>query len=776
MSTGYVLKGLTILLVLTALFHAGDVDKFIFLDLDVGDEFPYVVIGERIEQAPVAYIALNRTVYLVDFNANITYLSVVGKYLVVPREAVNNAKAQHPKAVDVDIEGVGRVRLILARNTTELHGGVIARKGSQGNESWLASRVELVILAEERGGKFYIDGKPIDIRRPKNSLRKPSPKGIGGEAGIMGFDSGTSSTSFYWSTYVFAPTVYANVQSSYLYTPASFIIATGFNPSSRTYNFIPKSSSDSYWAYLGKDVVRVYVQVTWKPDITAPNFGEPGPDLRLYIAYSQFPQPTVPSTQSWTSSSSPLYNISNVLRKMYIFDTSAYSNYYIYVYTIIRNPSYRPINISLMAVYRRPGLSISDIYGSLAALWRWDAKQPGVVFSYDSYSGRDVFLAVIPQGFNEFANFYARLKTSFGCNANARIDVTIGSLYLGSFAPTSIDTSTGTCTFVISSLFNLLEAAKWYFSFNASPVLPIVFTYRNTGSRITVEELYIQGSRWPEIWSHNSATWLSAKLIFSNLPNRYELQRRTHLRDFYTYAVRYTSGVFAGSIAALAQIRHTGFITPSGLNSFAMVSYYYTPFRHRFISETPTLKRVCLAVETVGRVPAMAMNITERRNLFLDALVSATGAAVTAASFVVAVLSFFTGSLSVAVAGAILWGLDVLLGGVSVSSNISCIQSSPVPYYGIGYDAGTAGSILGAHWDVYIPYFGDTNQLIGISVRYINVDGYFKADNNYAQMPLVSYSPYLLRTVIALRDVSNYFVAPEEPYALAWAGYLIKFS
>ncbi|HII46212.1 hypothetical protein [Pyrobaculum aerophilum] len=487
----------------------------------------------------------------------------------------------------------------------------------------------------------------------------------------------------------------------------------------------------------------------------------------------------MPTTQYWTWSSSPLYKISKVLRKMYIFDISAYSNYYIYVYTDIRNPNYKPINISLMAVYRRPGPSTSDIYGSLASLWRWDAKQPGVVFSYNSYWGRDVFLTVIPQGFNEYATFYARLKTSYGCNADARVSVTIGSINLGTFAPTSIDTSTGTCTFVISELFNLLEAAKWFFSFNASQVIPIILTYKNTGTKITVEELYIQGWRWPEIWSHNSATWLSTKPIFNNLPNKFELQRRTHLRDFYTYVVRYTSGlIYTGRGAALAQIRHTGLVFQSSESGFAMVSYYYTPFKHWDMRETPALKRVCLAVEVVGRTPTMSMNITESRNLFLDALISATGAVVAATSFVVTALSFFTGSLGVAIAGAVLWGLDALLGGVSAPVNISCIQSSPIPYYGIGYDAGTTGNIISAHWDINIFYAGDRSQLIGISVRYININiiGYFKAENTYAEMPLVSYSPHLLRTVIALKNMNNYFVAPEEPYALAWAGYLIKFS
>ncbi|MEM0485052.1 MAG: hypothetical protein QW434_10205 [Pyrobaculum sp.] len=766
------------------------IEDVVFLKVDLEEDvFPYVVIGREIEPVPIVEIYVNQTAYFAEEGVNITVPVPVGRYVAVPRKAFNNFARGHPRAFDLEVEGLGKVRLVLPRNATELGESQIINT-PRGKAIKTAGRLELWVFAEERNGKLYIGNKPLDIREPKNQPprrqppkepRKP-PTRTNGEAGTMDYSSGSTTVNTY-GNYLFAPLVHANVVDSRIemgYTAARFWIANGFN--GKNYIFYGRDDVKSHYAYLGYGVQRVYVYVAWRRGDP-----EPGPYAWLYVRYYARPGQWLGST--WLYQPPREYSFENVYKKIYVFDVSQYSNYYIEVYTDILSTG-RPLNISIMAVYRRPADTLSA-YGLLRANWQWDLVQPGGQLTHiiEHYIpvGRVVYVARIAPGASADAwlwisNF--KLKTCTNTNTQ-RVIVVLGSRVVTTLTSSQyVGTSDGCREFTFASAFawvNLEDAARWWYSANATTHLPLYLIFDPpvnrgwTPAEIRDLRISLWGYRWPEIWRENSRTWISDTTIFPDTP----IYRKSHIRDIYMYTLWYprtrvneTADTSGWHRVGYVDIRLTSEVVSGDRSATASgrLTYSYLKW-YRGLE----LKKLCVAiygsasVNYVGRSVTMGLYYQGNNNTIYW-LVSATSSTVYVVGSILTFISLFYTNPWIAAGSVIVWGIDTLLKAVQAPQSYTC---SPTPaFVSTGYDAGTFGRMDFAHIDiggVGTPQTGG----VALTERIMYHEATHSAIVN---INLAGYYYYLTFLRVHGTDADRIFNGAEEPYAMAWSGFLVEFK
>ncbi|WP_333638781.1 hypothetical protein [Pyrobaculum aerophilum] len=783
-----------VLLVIYA--RAYGIEDVVFLKVDLEEDvFPYVVIGREIEPVPIVEIYVNQTAYFAEEGVNITVPVPVGRYVAVPRKAFNNFARGHPRAFDLEVEGLGKVRLVLPRNATELGESQIINT-PRGKAIKTAGRLELWVFAEERNGKLYIGNKPLDIREPKNQpprrqpLKEPekAPARANGEVGTTDYASNSTTVNAYGS-YLFAPLVHANVVDSKIYTAstaARFWIANGFD--GKKYTFYGKDDWKSHYAYLGYGVQRVYVHVAWRRGDP-----EPGPYAWLNVRY--YTQPGQLPNSVWLYQSPLEYRFENVYRKIYVFDVSQYSNYYIEVYTDILSTG-RPLNISIMVVYRRPADPLSA-YGLLRANWRWDLVQPGgwlgVVLDYSKPIKSVVFVARIAPGASADAwlwisNF--KVKTCTNTNTQS-VTVILGSRVVTTLTSSRyVGTFDGCREFVFDNgpfgtyaWVRLEDAAKWWYAANATTYLPLYLVFDPpvtrgwTPAELKNLRVSLWGYRWPEIWRENSRTWISGRAVFPDVP----VSRGSHVRDIFMYTVWLSSTRYNETVDPIT-LRSRLAYADIRLTSQMFVGYEYTTPNGRLTysylkwGNNVELRKVCVAVvgsanvNYVGSPITMDIYIQYPYKYDINWLVSATNAAVYIVGTILTFISlFYTNPLIVAGSLAV-WGIDSLLKTVQTPQEYTC---SPSSYYvSSGYNAGTYGKIDFAH--IYIGGVG-TPQTRGVALTERIM--YHEATySTYVDINLAGYYYYLTFLRVHHDDAYRIFNGPEEPYAMAWSGFFVEFK
>ncbi|MEM1598345.1 MAG: hypothetical protein QXI07_07555 [Pyrobaculum sp.] len=810
---------LRILLAVLVAVALASAQSFVLVDLDVGDKYPYVVVGDVLEPLPLVHVYVNKSVYLAEAGEVVTMPVYYGTFLAVPRSAFNNFTRAHPKAVDVEVRGLGKFRLVPADNSTDLHRGpppVV--KTPRGSAVEVAHRIEYVVEAEEKNGQLFVRGRPLEIRRPEKSPKIGGKKNDTAVAQPMGSRSGSTNTyinPWDWDLFYFAPFVYLNPPRSPYYTSyraARYYIATDFDIYKRRYVFAPLSDARTAWAYFGKGVVKVYVLVSWSKSDPEPN--------PVYVELVNTTNPanfntTIRNVFSSWSGERTLNDIAYI--KLVSFDVSAYSDYYVYVYADARDVSGKGFNISIAAAVKRPAQGYS-VYALLPGHWKWMAMQPGRVLTLrpDPSTTNSIysvtFIARYPQGFRRYAFLYAQFDAKTCSNTNSlTVNVMLGALNVATATSSTYRVDSDGCrvfSFNLQYTVDMEQATRFYFTYNATRASPLtlMFSPALSGSyaRLTIYRLELRGIRWPEIWWHNSKTWLNNTLIFKSFSNLYNIDkekvyRSMHLRDVFTFNVWYDDASYtdfqggekANRRAAWVTITHAGLIRSgtgdfSTLISKAYIDLYHTPFSYQILPGvwvTPELKKVCIATERPARTDnASDIYYADNRNFLVDALVAGTSAFVTAASTVLTFLAFTTmgQGLGEAVAGAVLWGLDLTLTGVKPSATYGCgAGMSPEFYFfGVGYDAGTGGNIRTMTWNYHITFgFSDTmSWLARLDLRAYPEGLYSVAGLRYATISRDE-NAFAISLLYARGEyTSAMFSGPEEPFALGWSGFYVRFG
>jgi len=207
-----------------------DVADYVFVEFDPGFYMPYVVLNSTLIHAPVVLLMVEREVIVADLGINTTMYVPQGIYLAIPRTYFGKKPLAVPrgikaKIVDLEVEGLGVVRLALARNATELPN---------------ASAVYVFLDAEERGGRYLYRGKPLDVRKPRNNKatgaensKVTETEGAGGAAPLS--DTSKRGTTVYsWARYIFGVAGPANV-AGYPRAKVTYFVATGYDANAKDF-------------------------------------------------------------------------------------------------------------------------------------------------------------------------------------------------------------------------------------------------------------------------------------------------------------------------------------------------------------------------------------------------------------------------------------------------------------------------------------------------------------------------------------------------------------
>ncbi|MEZ0319721.1 MAG: hypothetical protein ABWK05_07010 [Pyrobaculum sp.] len=790
--------------------------SFVLVDLDVGGAYPYVVVKDQLLPVPIVHVYVNKTVYLAEVGKAASMPVYYGTYLAVPRHAFNNFTKSHPKAVDVEIRGLGRFRLVPADNSTDLYRGPPPVVNTpRGPAVGVAHRIEYVVVAEEKNGQLFVSGRPLEIKKPDKAPKIGRQKNDTAVAQPMGGRSGSTTTyisPWEWDTFSFAPFVYANPPTSPYYTSyraARYYIATDFDIYKRRYVFAPLSDSKTAWAYFGKGVVRVYVMVSWKKLDPEPN------PVYVELVTTADPYTFSDTRRILFSSWSGQYGLNDVAYyKLVTFDVSSYSDYYLYVYADARDYG-RSFNISVATVVKRPAQGYS-VYSLLPAHWKWAAMQPGRVLTLVPDLSTDsiysvTFIARYPQGFRHYAFLDARFEAKTCSNTNSlTVTIRLGALNVATVSSSTYRVDSYGCrifSFDLHYAVDMEQATKFDFTYNATRATPLTLTFSpalsGSAPALIIYKLELYGIRWPEIWWHTSQTWRDIRLIFQSFQylygiSREKVYRSMHLRDVFMFNVWYDQDIQTGLQGGEKPITRAAWVTitqssiiRSGTGdlktviSQAFIELYHVPFSYQilqFFWVTPELKKMCVAVEfPIGSDRSYYIYHADSRNFLIDALVTGTSAFVTTASAVLTGLAFtpWGATLKAALVGAVVWGLDIALTGVQPSSTYECgVGGTPEFYFfGVGYDAGTGGSIKTMTWDYLIRFgFSDTTSWLARLDLRMYPEGQYVGGAKPATISRDE-NAFTISLLYARGEyLGQMFSGPGEPFALGWSGFYVRFG
>jgi hypothetical protein len=757
---GFHLKVLALLFMSVVLLAAGgvggsplpdDVADYVFVEFDPGFYMPYVVLNSTLIHAPVVLLSVEREVIVADLGINTTMYVPQGVYLAIPRTYFGEKPPAVPRGVkaevvDLEVEGLGVVRLALARNATELPN---------------ASAVYVFLDAEERGGRYLYRGKPLDVRKPRNNKAAGAE---GAEDAAPLSDTSKRGTAVYsWARYIFGVAGPAKV-AGYPRAKVTYFVATGYDANAK--DFVADRTN---YAYLGKGITDIYLFFT--------NTGDPW--VYAYIYVSDVPTTTPPASYRYTVTRAPPFGRAYLLR---ISTTDYEMNRYVWFSAEISNPYNRLVNASIAAVYRRPSPADTSVYSLLTANWLSAVGQPGYKFIGDygwTRVSRLLFRLGVPQGAQMPINLVIENLRVYTCSSSSSVSARIYTLA----DPNSAVTATGykyvsnlcgwyhfpsiTGTLPESAVAPFLagnSTAIWLvLEFN----LPLSASYPER-VYVAFDSFYIYGQRWPEIWSHDSQNWLPT----SSRTYAYTgLSSAIVARDYFSYSVWPESNYLYYNTAPY--IRAAAYVTITTQAGAALtphtplrpyISYAYIP-----TDSSTKLTSICLAVETGARgLPDLAKLFVARSNAdaMLDAVVGAIGKALTAATLILTVFGLPTGGPLTA-ASYVSWGLGLLLRMTEGRQGLC----GPSGYFGVYYTASTYDWIRSAMLGVGInepPAFSDYKQYISLYVR----DSYV---GNNPIKPGDGIIPNFF-TYVGFSS-SSYFSGPAEPYGgIGWVGYYLPIS
>ncbi|WP_333639564.1 hypothetical protein, partial [Pyrobaculum aerophilum] len=704
---------ITAMLLIVAL-RAADISSYVFVEFSPGDGFPYVVINSTaVEPIPIVYIMVERDIIMQEMALNTTMYLPQGVYLAIPKKYFAPRPPAPPpgvkgRVVDIEVEGLGVARVVIARNATEIPNAVA---------------YYVYLDAEERGGRYYYRGKPLDVRRPKTprdraggSAQSGEPVGQAEPMYYTETKSGTAVSS--WARYVFNPASPINVRNpqSSSYTPVMYFNATGYANNDFIMGRTP-------WAYLGHGVSDIYLAIQ----------GGSSSSIRYSLCPYSTPTPTPPASptaspcvpNSQTAPSFGRYLLARI-------SAAPYANSYLWFYAEIYNPLNRPINASIAVVYNKPAPSDGSVYSLLTANWLSSVGQPGYTFGADyGYSvrvSRLLFTVRIPPGAQMPINIALIGLAVYTCSSSSTLTLKIYT----PADPNAYITATGQkytsaecATYYFGDIYGTLpESAVVPLLAANSTVIPLIIEfnpslYASYPNRVTVtfRSLFAFGQRWPEIWRHNANNWINSARTYPYTT----LPVKVVFRDYLAFSVwstaynlknesasPWTDVNILGYAVLTTQVgSSTGYEQPS----FPRLSLQYIP-----LDQYLQLKKICLAFEGVnkGTVGALTTHVSvdgqspwlEAFASIVSAVTNAIGNTITGYQIISKIFGLamptFLGPLGFAV-----WGLGVFAALVPKSGNTYCEPSSG--WVSHGYDAGT-GYIRAAGWWMSInelpPYTG----------------------------------------------------------------------
>jgi hypothetical protein len=700
----------------------------------------------------VVLLSVEREVIVADWGVNTTMYVPQGIYLAIPRTYFGEKPPAVPmgvkaEVVDLEVEGLGVVRLALARNATELPN---------------ASAVYVFLDAEERGGRYLYRGKPLDVRKPRNN-KAAGAEGVGDAAPLSYTDTSRRGTTVYsWTRYIFGVAGPANV-AGYPRAKVTYFVATGYDANAK--DFVVGRTN---YAYLGKGVADIYLFFT--------NTGDPW--VYAYIYVSDVPSTTPPTSYRYIVTRAPPFGRAYLLR---ISTTDYEANRYLWFSAEISNPHNRLVNASIAAVYRRPSPADTSVYSLLTANWLSAVGQPGYRFIGDYGStrvSRLLFRLGVPQGAQMPINLVIENLRVYTCSSSSSVSVRIYSLA----DPNSAVTATGYK--YVSNLCGwyyfpritgtLPESAAAPFLAGNSTAIWLVLEFNPPLSAsypervyVAFDSMYIYGQRWPDIWSHNSQNWLAT----SSRTYAYTgLSSAVVARDYWAYSVWPES--YRPYNDTAPYIRAVAYVTISTQAGAGLgpplrpyISYAYIP-----TDSSTKLTSICLAVETGARgLPEFVGLFVARSNADarLDAVVGAIGKALTAATLILTVFGLPTGGPLTA-ASYVSWGLG-LFTRMTEGERGLC---GPSGYFGEYYTAPMYDWIRSAMLGVAV---GGTPDVSGDFKQYVSL---YVRDSYVGNPPIKPGDGILVNffTYVGF-GTSSYFSGPAEPYGgIGWVGYYIPIS
>jgi hypothetical protein len=731
-----------------------DVADYVFVEFDPGSYMPYVVLNSTLVHAPVVLLSVGREVIVADWGVNTTMYVPQGIYLAIPRTYFGEKPPAVPtgiyaEIVDLEVEGLGVVRLALARNATELPN---------------ASAVYVFLDAEERGGRYLYRGKPLDVRKPRNN-KAAGAEGVGDVAPLSYTDTSKQGTTVYsWARYIFGVAGPAKV-AGYPRAKVTYFVATGYDANAK--DFVVGRTN---YAYLGKGVTDIYLFFT--------NTGDPW--VYAYIYVSDVPSTTPPTSYRYISVQAPPFGRAYLLR---ISTTDYEANRYVWFSAEISNPYNRLVNASIAAVYRRPSPADPSVYSLLTANWLSAVGQPGYKFIGDYGTGvsRLLFRLGVPRGAQMPINLVIENLRVYTCSSSSSVSVRIYSLA----DPNSAVTATGYK--YVSNLCGwyhfpritgtLPESAVAPFLAGNSTAIWLVLEFNPPLSAsypervyVAFDSFYLYGQRWPEIWSHNSQNWFYS-LGMARTYAYIDLPTAVVARDYWAYSV-WPGSKFAYNKTS-PYIRAVAYVTITTRSSAALIPY--SPLSPRIsYSYVPTdgstrLVSICLATETgASGLPGAGTLYIARSNAnaMLDAVVGAIGKALTAATLILTVFGLPTGGPLTA-ASYVSWGLDLLL-RMTAGGQGPC---RPPGYLGEYYTAPMYDWIRSATFAIGIgglPITGDYKQHISIYIRESYISNFPIYPGNGTYSNFFTYAGF---------TTYSYFNGSAEPYGgIGWVGYYIPVS
>jgi hypothetical protein len=765
---GFHLKVLAVLFMSVVLLAAGgagggslpdDVADYVFVEFDPGFYMPYVVLNSTLIHAPVVLLSVEREVIVADWGVNTTMYVPQGIYLAIPRTYFGKKPPAVPRGVkaevvDLEVEGLGVVRLALARNATELPN---------------ASAVYVFLDAEERGGRYFYRGKPLDVRKPRNNKaagaenNKATETEDVGDAAPLSDTNKRGTTVYSWARYIFGVAGPANV-AGYPRAKVTYFVATGYDANAK--DFVVGRTN---YAYLGKGVADIYLFFTDTGD----------PWVYAYIYASDVPTTTPPASYRYIVTRAPPFGRAYLLR---ISTTDYEANRYVWFSAEISNPYNRLVNASIAAVYRRPSPADTSVYSLLTANWLSAVGQPGYRFigDYGTRVSRLLFRLGVPHGAQMPINLVIENLRVYTCSSSSSVSVRIYSLA----DPNSAVTATGYK--YVSNLCGwyhfpritgaLPESAAAPFLAGNSTAIWLVLEFNPPLSAshpervyVAFDSFYIYGQRWPDIWSHNSQNWFYS-LAMARTYAYIDLPTAVVARDYLSYSVWPES--YRPYDNTAPYIRAAAYVTittqagaQSGTPYYPRISYSYVP-----TNGSTRLVSICLATETgASGLPSSATLYVARgnANAMLDAVVGAIGRALTAATLILTVFGLPTGGLFTA-AGYVSWGLGLLL-RMTAGGHGPC---RPSGYLGEYYMAPMYDWIRSAMLGVSVGgtpvVSGDFKQYVSLYVR-----------DSYVGNPPIKPGDGIIPNFFTYVGFStfSYFSGPAEPYGgIGWVGYYIPVS
>ncbi|MEM4963650.1 MAG: hypothetical protein QXT13_05825 [Pyrobaculum sp.] len=761
-----------------------DLYEMVLLDFDPGDYYPYYVYNNTLFNAPVVLPMVPRDVLIAELALSTTTRIPAGVYVAVPRRAFARSPPPVPpnvrgRVVDLEVPGLGVARLVLAKGPEDLPAAGLAT-------------VFTFVEAEERNGRLFVGGRPLDVRRPiiRGEPPRRQEKSNSAEVGVTAVtETATGTAVASWADYIFAPA-----------SPAKIAVDgydTGFK-AIRYFNLTIGPSGEfteapargqrytgnkTVWAYLGYGVREVWAFFSGSSSSTlwykVCAYSAPGPPPRS--VYDS-------ACTSWMSASGTSMGRAYVAR----INLTQWSSRYVWFYADVYSTG--PINGSIAVIYSRPAPSAGNVYSLMHGVWWSSAVQPGVDFTayYFIDVNRLMFTFRIPPG--------ARADPSFTISG-LRVTTCGGytSLTVSVYVPTRPDlrtTVTSTSrrwtgfsdcyTYTFPTIGGSLrrEAIAPILAGNATAV-PVMLEFSPTLKpkdtitfsqpvevRFTVFSLW--GQRWPEIWRHDASNWFSdVRYPTINLPVRYVLRDiLTYVAWNLPYPVNESVYPPAGYPAmAYVTYTHMASISSSSEGAFSRSALEYA-YNSRYNVQ---LKRVCNALERYsdGGVRVVGIFVDnpgynpdfEFYISVASSIVNTVGHAVTMWSLLAA-LNIVPGGQVASVLGYAVWGISLALRVFQPTSLETCNPSAQ--YVSAGYRAST-GYVKSATWEIAtnypIPFAGAKR----VSVNGMVITEFSSSTQRFGTgqriyAPLITYY-YSNRT---------YFTAPFEPYVYGWSRYYIK--